>query len=84
MYVCVLNRYVRRGASSRLLYAFKHFPRWQACTLVGVTNLLEPFTRSIWCLLRVNVAGVKHTWAAYRLLWRSMGHILRGEGRYTL
>jgi len=68
---------------SRLLYGFKHFPRWQAWLLVGVTNLLEPFTRSVWCLLRGDVAGVKHTWAAYRMLWRSMGHILRGEGRYN-
>ncbi len=68
---------------SRLLYAFKHFPCWQAWALVAVTNLLEPFTRSAWCLLRGDVAGVKHTWAAYRMLWRSMGHILRGEGRYN-
>ena len=68
---------------SRLLYAFKHFPHWQAWTLVAVTNLLEPFTRSVWCLLRGDVAGAKHTWAAYRMLWRSMGHILRGEGRYN-
>jgi GT2 family glycosyltransferase len=68
---------------SRLLYAFKHFPRWQAWTLVGVTNLLEPFTRSVWCLLRGDIAGIRYTWAAYRMLWCSMGHILRGEGRYN-
>ncbi|WP_286748572.1 glycosyltransferase family 2 protein [Marinobacter sp. UBA2688] len=67
----------------RILYAFKHFPRWQAWTLVAVTNLLEPFTRSIWCLLRGDFVGIKHTWAAYRMLWRSMGHILQGEGRYN-
>lgn len=68
---------------SRLLYAFKHFPRWQAWLLLAVTNVIEPFTRSAWCLLRGDVAGVKHTWAAYRMLWCSMGHILRGEGRYN-
>jgi GT2 family glycosyltransferase len=68
---------------SRLLYAFKHFPLWQAWILVGVTNLLEPFTRSIWCLLCGDFAGIRHTWAAYSLLWRSMGHILRGGGRYN-
>ncbi|WP_421921676.1 glycosyltransferase family 2 protein [Marinobacter salarius] len=68
---------------SRLLYAFKHFPHWQAWTLVAVTNLLEPFTRSTWCLLRGDFVGIRHTWAAYRILWRSMGHILRGEGRYN-
>lgn len=68
---------------SRLLYAFKHFPLWQAWLLLAVTCLIEPFTRSAWCLLRGDVAGVKHTWAAYRMLWRSMGHILQGEGRYN-
>ncbi|WP_341582332.1 glycosyltransferase family 2 protein [Marinobacter metalliresistant] len=68
---------------SRLLYAFKHFPRWQAWLLLVVTNVIEPFTRSAWCLLRGDVTGVKHTWAAYRMLWRAMGHILRGEGRYN-
>jgi GT2 family glycosyltransferase len=68
---------------SRLLYAFKYFPRWQAWILVIVTNLLEPNTRFAWCLLRGDIAGVKQTWAAYRLLWCSMGHILRGEGRYN-
>ncbi|WP_082925946.1 glycosyltransferase family 2 protein [Halomonas sp. G11] len=68
---------------SRLLYAFKHFPRWQAWLLVTVTNVVEPFTRSTWCLLRGDIAGVKHTWAAYRMLWLSMVHILRGDGRYN-
>lgn len=66
---------------SRLLYAFKHFPAWQAYLLVAVTFLLEPFTRSAWCLIRGDIAGVKHTWSGFRMLWQSMGHILRGEGR---
>jgi hypothetical protein len=68
---------------SRLLYGFKHFPRWQAWLLVAVTMFIEPFTRSVWSLLRRDVAGVKHTWEAYCMLWRNMGHILRGEGRYN-
>lgn len=68
---------------SRLLYGFKHFPRWQAGLLVAVTNVVEPFTRSAWCLVRGDLEGVKHTWAAYRMLWRAMGHILRGDGRYN-
>lgn len=68
---------------SRLLYAFKHFPRWQAWLLLVVTNTIEPFTRSAWCLLRGDFAGIKHIWAAYRMLWCAMGHILRGDGRYN-
>ncbi|GAU07624.1 glycosyltransferase family 2 protein [Desulfoplanes formicivorans] len=68
---------------SRLLYAFKHFPVWQAWLLIFITNAIEPFTRSVWCLMRGDVVGVKNTFEAYRMLWRSMGHILRGDGRYN-
>lgn len=68
---------------SRLLYAFKHFPRWQALLLVAVVLLVEPFTRSAWCLIRGDFVGIKHTFSAFRMLWRSMGNILRGEGRHN-
>lgn len=66
---------------SRLLYGFKHFNSWQAWILVVVTSLFEPFTRTIWCLFRGDFVGIKHSWAAYRLLWLSMPHVVRGEGR---
>ncbi|QEY59398.1 glycosyltransferase family 2 protein [Pseudomonas sp. C27(2019)] len=68
---------------SRLLYGFKHFPTWQAWLLVLVTLLIEPFTRSIWCLLSRDLVGVKHTWAAYRMLWGSLKYIIQGNGRYN-
>lgn len=68
---------------SRLLYGFKHFPAWQAWLLVLVTLLIEPFTRSIWCLLSRDLVGVKHTWAAYRMLWGSLKYIIQGNGRYN-
>lgn len=68
---------------SRLLYAFKHFSAGQAWTLFIVTNIVEPFTRSIWCLMRGDFTGVKNTWGAYRMLWGNMKYILRGEGRYN-
>lgn len=68
---------------SRLLYGFKHFPQWQAWVLVGVTGILEPVTRTAWCLARGDAAGVRHTWFAYRMLWCGMGKIARGEGRFA-
>ncbi len=68
---------------SRLLYGFKHFPRWQAWVLVGMTGVLEPVSRTVWCLARGDMAGVRHTWAAYSMLWRGMGRIIRGEGRFA-
>lgn len=67
---------------SRLLYGFKHFPRWQAWTLVAVTGIVEPLTRTVFCVARGDGAGVRNTWAAYRMLWRGMGRIVRGEGRF--
>lgn len=65
---------------SRLLYAFKHFPRWQALLLMGVVFLIEPFTRSIWCLVRGDITGTKNTWSAFCMLRHSMVNILRGDG----
>lgn len=67
---------------SRLLYGFKHFPRWQAWTLVAVTGLVEPVSRTMYCVVRRDGAGIHNTWAAYRMLWRGMGKIVRGEGRF--
>jgi GT2 family glycosyltransferase len=68
---------------SRLLYGFKHFPSWQAWLLVAVTGLIEPFTRTAWCAVRCDGAGVRQTWSAYRMLWRGIGRIIRGEGRWN-
>ncbi|WP_280540222.1 glycosyltransferase family 2 protein [Chromohalobacter sp. 11-W] len=68
---------------SRLLYGFKHFPSWQAWLLVAVTGLIEPVTRTAWCIARGDRAGVRQTWSAYRMLWCSMGRIMRGEGRWN-
>lgn len=67
---------------SRLLYAFKHFPRWQAWLLVGVAGVVEPLSRTAWCLARRDWPAVRHTWTAYRMLWVGMGRIIRGEGRF--
>jgi GT2 family glycosyltransferase len=68
---------------SRLLYGFKHFQKWEAWVLVGVTGVLEPVPRTVWCLARGDGAGVRHTWQAYHMLWRGMGRIIRGEGRFV-
>lgn len=67
---------------SRLLYGFKHFHRGQAWTLTGVTCLVEPFTRTVYCVMRRDWDGVHNTWAAYRMLWAGIGRIVRGEGRF--
>jgi len=64
---------------SRLLYAFKHFSRSQALLLVILVFLIEPFTRSAWCLVRGDIVGVKHTWSAFRMLSNSMSEIFNSN-----
>lgn len=67
---------------SRLMYGFKHFPRWQSWMLVGVTCFIEPLARITWCLFHADLSGALQTGEAYSLLWRNIGHIVRGEGRF--
>lgn len=61
---------------SRLLYGFKHFPRWQAWTLVGVTLAIEPVTRSVFSLLRGGAQDVRNTLRAYGMLIRDLPAVL--------
>jgi GT2 family glycosyltransferase len=68
---------------SRLLYGFKHFPKWQAWSLVFVTVSIEPFTRFAWCLARGDRSCIRHTLSAYRMLWRALPGIIKGEGRFV-
>jgi GT2 family glycosyltransferase len=66
---------------SRLLYGFKHFRKWQAWSLVFVTFSTEPFTRFAWCLARGNLPCIRHTFNAYRMLWRVLPRVINGDGR---
>lgn len=62
---------------SRLLYAFKHFPHWQAWVLVGVTLVIEPVTRIVFSLLRGGLQDGRNTLKAYGMLLRDLLPILR-------
>lgn len=55
---------------SRLLYSFKHFSFFQAVFVLLVCLLIEPFTRSLWCLAKISLSGVKETFSAYGMLLR--------------
>ena len=61
---------------SRLLYGFKHFPRWQAWLLTGVTMLVEPISRTLFSLLRGGMQDVRNTWRGYGMLYRDLITIL--------
>ena len=61
---------------SRLLYGFKHFPRWQAWMLVGITLIVEPFSRSAFSLVRGGKEDLRSTWNGYGLLYSDLPNIL--------
>ena len=61
---------------SRLLYGFKHFPRWQAWLLLGQMLLVEALGRSIFSLLRGGIKDVRNTWSGYGMLYRDLPGIL--------
>lgn len=61
---------------SRLLYGFKHFTRWQAWALVGVTLILEPVSRAVFSLLRGGMRDIRDTLKAYGMLYQELPSIL--------
>lgn len=68
---------------SRLLYGFKHFPAWQAWTLVGVTAVIEPLTRLAFCLGRGGWSNAKDTLGGYRLFWKHLPDIVKSRSGHS-
>ena len=60
------------GTRSRLLFAFKHLPRWQAWLHAIVSLVLEPLSRSAQALLRGSLSGVQETWRGFGMLYRDL------------
>lgn len=63
---------------SRLLFAFKHFPRWQAFAVLVVTAFAEPWPRMVYCFLRgggLRCSG--ETVAGFAMLYRVLPGVLR-------
>jgi hypothetical protein len=62
---------------SRLLYAFKHFGRYQAWTVAAATLLLEPFPRLVRAVLRRSLPEARDTWRGYAMLWRDAPNFMK-------
>jgi GT2 family glycosyltransferase len=62
---------------SRLLYGFKHFSVLQAWGVVLSTFMLEPFTRTGYCLLQGDLQGIANTIKAYSLLFNALPYIAK-------
>ena len=63
--------------SSGIVYAFKHFPRWQAWMLTAVTYLIEPVSRSARALLRGSIEELWFTWRGFAMLYRATPTLLK-------
>jgi GT2 family glycosyltransferase len=61
---------------SRMLYTYKHFPRWQGHLHAALTILVEPLVRSVDALARRSGAALKETWRGFAMLYRDLPHIL--------
>ena len=55
---------------SRLVYARKHFTKAGYFFTAMVTHLLEPFTRTLFALIKGSPIQITETWKAYNMLWR--------------
>jgi GT2 family glycosyltransferase len=62
---------------SRILYAYKHFPRWQARLHLGLTLCLEPFTRAMLALARGSHSALQETCTGFAMVWRDLPATLR-------
>lgn len=59
-------------ARSRTIYARKHFSGPWAMLILAATLVVEPVTRSVHFLLRRDMASVRGTWSAARMLWAEL------------
>jgi len=68
----ILGRRLFYATRSRLQYADKHLPRWQARLHTVVTLLVEPLSRSLHALLRRSPREFKATWQGFGMLYRDL------------
>lgn len=66
---------------SRILYAFKHFQKWQAWSLLFLTCLIEPQVRILLCTVKRDWQGVKNTFQGYRMLYGALTDIVTQQGK---
>jgi GT2 family glycosyltransferase len=62
---------------SRILYAFKHFSRLAAWSVLGLTLGIEPISRLLKCAWRRSSEEARDTVSGYCLLWRDIPNVMR-------
>jgi hypothetical protein len=68
----IMARRLFYATRSRMLFAYKHLPRWQAHLHAAITLVIEPLSRSLQALLRHSGADLKSTWRAFAMLYRDL------------
>lgn len=61
---------------SRLVYAFAHFPAWEAWAVTLATLFIEPFARIARALLRGAGAEMRDALRAYGWLWKALPQVI--------
>lgn len=62
---------------SRIQYAFKHFPSWQAWLHLGLTLFAEPLVRTIERVARGHLPDARSVWRGFGLLYADLPRVLR-------
>jgi N-acetylglucosaminyl-diphospho-decaprenol L-rhamnosyltransferase len=69
---------------SRLLFAYRHWPRWQANLLLGLTVTVEFVARLATGAVRRSASDIRATVEGYRRLFGDMPHLRRGAADHSL
>jgi GT2 family glycosyltransferase len=77
----VKARRVFYATRSRIVYAYKHFPRWQANIHLGLTLVVEPVPRIALAIGHGSLQELKETYQAFALIWSDLPAILRLASR---
>lgn len=79
-----LSRHVKArrlfySTRSRILYAYKHFPRYQAHLHLVLTLFVEPLTRGAHGLLSASGTSLGEAMRGFAMLWRDLPAIVRAS-----
>ena len=73
----VMARRLFYATRSRMLFAYKHLPRWQAHLHAAITLTVEPLSRSALALIRRSRADLVSTWRGFGMLYRDLPNLGR-------
>ena len=62
---------------SRMLFAYKHLPRWQAHLHAAITLTVEPLSRTVLALIRRSGPDLASTWQGFAMLYRDLPNFAR-------